>query len=253
MKEKFAVQLYTLRNELSVDLPNTLREVKKMGWNAVQIDGLFGHSAEEIADVLNETGLKTAGMHVGLDRINYDLENVIKEADLFGTKYFYCHFLEKDLQNVEGYKKVRHDILLANKKVNPNGYKVGYHHHAFEFDTIVEGKVALDYLFEDGGEDTLIVPEIDTYWVKKGGQDPLAYMSKFPNRIPILHLKDMTNDERQTFAEVGEGSIDFLPILKWGEQNKVEYYAVEQDHCDGKPMDSLSISLENLIKMSEQL
>lgn len=253
MKSKFAAQLYTLRNELEKDFPGTLRELKKMGWEAVQIDGLFGYDPEEIAEVLKETDLKTAGMHVSLDRINDDLDNVLKEADLFGTKYFYCHFLEDHLQNVEGYKKVKHDLLRASNHVKDRGYRVGYHHHAFEFETIVDNQVALDYLFNPISENEYIVPEIDTYWVKKAGVDPLAYIEKFPKKIPILHLKDMSDDEEETFKEVGEGSIDFLPILKWGERNEVEYYAVEQDYCPGSPLDSLYISLTNLIKMSKEV
>lgn len=69
--------------------------------------------------------------------------------------------------------------------------------------------------------------------------------------MPIIHLKDMTNDERQTFAEVGEGVIDFMPILEWGEKNGIEWYAVEQDRCDRPPLDCLQTSLTNLKKFAE--
>ena len=40
IRQKLAAQLYTLRNELKQDFPGVLRELKKMGWAAVQIDGL---------------------------------------------------------------------------------------------------------------------------------------------------------------------------------------------------------------------
>jgi len=66
-------------------------------------------------------------------------------------------------------------------------------------------------------------------------------------------LKDMTNDAAQTFAEIGTGSIDFEPILRWGEQNGIEWYAVEQDKCPGNPMDSLQISLDNLYKLADRI
>ena len=86
MKHKFAAQLFTLRNELEKDFPGVLRELKNMGWQAVQISGLRGHTAEEIAKALRETGLKTAGMHVSLEMINNDLPEVLRQAELFGTK-----------------------------------------------------------------------------------------------------------------------------------------------------------------------
>lgn len=65
---KFAAQLYTLRAELKKDFYETLRTLSKMGWKSVQIDGLHGYPAVEIAAVLKETGLSVAGMHVSLDR-----------------------------------------------------------------------------------------------------------------------------------------------------------------------------------------
>ena len=70
--------------------------------------------------------------------------------------------------------------------------------------------------------------------------------------MPIIHLKDMTADAEQTFAEVGTGLIDFPPILAWGERSGVEWYAVEQDRCKGNPLDSLRISLSNLLKMAAE-
>ncbi len=71
--------------------------------------------------------------------------------------------------------------------------------------------------------------------------------------MPIIHLKDMTDDEERTYAEIGTGAIDFLPILEWGEQNGVRWYAVEQDECKGSPLDSLQLSLNNLHRMADQL
>ncbi|MCM2675313.1 hypothetical protein [Alkalicoccobacillus plakortidis] len=56
----------------------------------------------------------------------------------------------------------------------------------------------------------------------------------------------MTKDSDETFAELGTGSINFAPILEWGERSGVEWYIVEQDVCKGDPMKSLEISLEHL-------
>lgn len=253
MKQKFAAQLYTLRNELQKDFPAVLKDLKKMGWAGVQIDGLQGYAAEEIGVALKETGLKAAGMHIGVDRMTDDLDAVLEEARLFGAKDFFCHYLEEDMQNVAGYRQVKKELLEVARKLTPFGYRIGYHNHDFEFKTMVDGKVALEYLLEPEGNQ-FIYPEIDTYWVKKAGYDPLAFIEKYANRIPILHLKDMTNDEKAYFAEIGTGSIEFEPILQWGENNGVEWYAVEQDYCpNDDPMASLEISLKNLTDMAKRI
>ncbi|RKL65010.1 xylose isomerase [Salipaludibacillus neizhouensis] len=252
MELNYAAQLYTLRNELKQDFPGVLRELKKMGWEAVQIDGLFGYSAEEIAEVLKETGLATAGMHIGLDRMNDDLDNVMKESLLFNSKDFFCHYMEEYMQNVEGYKKAKVDLLEVARKLSPLGFRIGYHNHDFEFKTTIEGKSALEFILEPKGNN-FIYPEIDTYWVKKAGVDPLAFIKKYTGRTPYLHFKDMTTDGLEFFAEVGTGSIDFSSILSWGKQHGVEWYVIEQDECKVSPFDSLALSLENLKKMEEKL
>ncbi|WP_372630834.1 sugar phosphate isomerase/epimerase family protein [Cohnella sp.] len=247
MREKLAAQLFTVRNELKRDFPGTLRELKEMGWAAVQIDGLHGNDPKDIAAVMRELGLKAAGMHVGLERMKNDLEAVLEEGRLFDTKDVICHSLPERLQNEAGYRSVRSDLLAVSAKVSPLGFRVGYHNHDFEFHTGIDGKYALDYVLEPDAERP-IYAEIDTYWVKKADLDPLEYISKYAGRMPILHLKDMTGDDRRYFAEIGSGVIDFAPIVRWGEANGVEWYAVEQDYCPGSPLDSLASSLEYLTK-----
>ncbi|WP_231637468.1 sugar phosphate isomerase/epimerase family protein [Paenibacillus sp. FJAT-27812] len=249
IKHQLAAQLYTLRNEVKQDFPAVLKQLSEMGWAAVQIDGLHGYEARDIAAVMKEAGLRTAGMHVGLERIKNDLDAVLEEARLFDTKDFICHSLPDGLQNPEGYASVKRDLLEVAAKVKGAGYRVGYHNHDFEFHTSIDGKFALEYLLEDPA----IYAEIDTYWVRKAGQDPLSFIRNYANRMPILHLKDMTADSRQTFAEIGSGVIDFAPILQWGLQSGVEWFTVEQDYCPGSPMDSLALSLDYLLNLEKTL
>ncbi|MFD0618089.1 sugar phosphate isomerase/epimerase family protein [Paenibacillus sp. GCM10027629] len=250
MRNKFAAQLYTLREACKEDFYGTLRTLRQMGWSAVQIDGLHGYPAEEIAAVLQETGLSVAGMHVSLARMNHELDAAIREAEWFGTPYIYCNSVPGALQDEEGYRQLKRELLNIAGKVRGKGLYIGHHNHDFEFHTVVDGKAALDYVLEPEETGTLI-PELDTYWIKKAGRDPLAYISTYAGRkLPILHFKDMTKDDRQYFAEIGAGCIDFEPILAWGEANGVEYYAIEQDYCPGNPFDSLAQSFEYLMQLT---
>jgi sugar phosphate isomerase/epimerase len=252
MKQKFAAQLYTLRDELEKDFPGVLRDLKRMGWPAVQISGLRGHTVEEIAATLKETGLKTAGMHISLAEINSDLAGVLEQAKAFNTKDLVVPFISEEYRNELGYRLIRSNLNDIARKINRFGYTLSYHNHAFEFGTEIDGKNAMEFMLDPGG-DNAVLAEIDVYWVKKGGLDPVSFIAPYANRMPIIHLKDMTNDEEQAFAEVGTGSIDFAPILTWGEQNGVEWYAVEQDVCRRPPMDCLQTSLDNLHKLAEQV
>ncbi|MFD0672680.1 sugar phosphate isomerase/epimerase family protein [Cohnella sp. GCM10027633] len=252
LKHKFAVQLYTLRKECEQDLPATLRRLGEMGWAGVETAGLHGHSAEEIAEVLKESGLKTAGMHVSVERLRSDAKGIMTEARLLGTNRLICPSVPHEWRDEQGYVRLREELNAAARELGAEGFTVGFHNHAFEFDTNVDGQDALSYLLEPV-PDNAVLAEIDVYWLTKAGYDPASFIAPYGGRMPTMHLKDMTDDDRRTYAEIGAGIIDFEPLLLWGEKNGVEWYVVEQDLCEGDALDSVRISLSNLHALADRL
>ncbi|TSB48081.1 sugar phosphate isomerase/epimerase family protein [Alkalicoccobacillus porphyridii] len=248
MIHKTAAQLFTLREEMKRGIKPVLAELKQMGWPGVQLSALpEGYDPQELAAWLQEYNLKAAGMHVSLQRLEKDLEGVIEEVNLYQTKDIVCPFLPESTRTKEGYTEIKHKLNKWAKQAS--SYRISYHNHDFEFDVVMdEGQSALEYLLEPT-PDNLIYAEIDVYWVKKAGLNPVSFIRPYAKRMPLLHLKDMTNDHRQTFAEIGQGQIDFLPIIEWGEQSGVEWYIVEQDQCERDPMRSLEMSLVYLNQM----
>ena len=89
--------------------------------------------------------------------------------------------------------------------------------------------------------------ECDVYWAQYAGVDPAAYIKGHSDRIALIHLKDMTGEgDERTFAEVGEGILDFEPIFAASEAAGAAWYIVEQDTCKGSTLASAQKSLENL-------
>ncbi|MCA9426024.1 MAG: sugar phosphate isomerase/epimerase, partial [Candidatus Omnitrophica bacterium] len=58
--------------------------------------------------------------------------------------------------------------------------------------------------------------------------------------------KDMGPGEDKPFAEVGSGILDWESIFEVAESGGVEWYLVEQDLCEGPPLESAKKSLEFL-------
>jgi sugar phosphate isomerase/epimerase len=244
MDNKLAVQLYTLREEVKQGIRPLFKTLKEMGWSGVQISALpKDYDKHEVALALKENNLHAAGMHISYARLTNDLTGVLTEAQLYGTKDIILPSVPQDMRSVEGIKEIKKGLNRIAKEA-PD-YRFSYHNHAFEFDINIEGQEGLRYLLDPSNENAILA-EIDVYWLKKAGIDPLEYITPYSNRMPIIHLKDMTHDQPQTFAEVGTGVIDFIPILQWGEANAIEWYAVEQDVCERPPLESLEISLQNL-------
>lgn len=252
MERKFAAQLSTVHKEMQEHGVRAIFEkIKEMGYAGVQLSVLpQGYDPHEVASALKDNELGAAGFHVLLEKLQADLPGILAEADLYGTKDIICPFIPGSKHNEAGIKQFKEDLIQIAR--DAPGYRISYHNHAFEFDIDVEGQEALAYILDPVIENPILA-EIDVYWVKKGGFDPLEYIRPYANRMPIIHLKDMTKDDRETFAEVGEGSIDFIPILEWGEANGVEWYAVEQDVCERPPLESLEISLRNLQAFAREI
>jgi sugar phosphate isomerase/epimerase len=252
VNEKLAVTVFTVREQLkTVGIGPVFKELAQMGYKGLQLSGLpAGYDQDEVAYHLKANNVVAAGMHVPFARLTNELDLVLKEAQKYGTNALFCPYLPEELRTEEGYRAVKEGLNKVAQQA-PD-FQIGFHNHAFEFETTIDGQDALSYLLEPA-QDNRILAEIDVYWVKKGGRDPYAFIQTYSGRMPMIHLKDMTKDEEETFAEVGEGSIPFLPILQWGEQNGVEWYVVEQDVCKRDPMDSLRISLANLQRLATQL
>ena len=81
----------------------------------------------------------------------------------------------------------------------------------------------------------------------QGWRRPGGMIREYAGRVPITHLKDMTGDARETFAEVGGGDAA-LAGHPGGPQTgaAVEWHCVEQDRCDRPPLESVRLSLEHL-------
>jgi hypothetical protein len=59
-----------------------------------------------------------------------------------------------------------------------------------EFATIAgTDQIYEDYLITNTDPDKVIF-QMDVFWVTQGGQDPVAYLKKYPNRFKLLHIKD---------------------------------------------------------------
>ncbi|MEE0729571.1 MAG: sugar phosphate isomerase/epimerase, partial [Oscillospiraceae bacterium] len=89
---------------------------------------------------------------------------------------------------------------------------------------------------------------LDTFWIQMGGADVCDWLEKLSDRIPCVHLKDMSvKGMDPIMAPVMEGNLNFPKILETLERlGKTKYLLVEQDVCQGSPFDCLKRSYDNL-------
>ena len=261
------LQLYTVRDAMGKDPLGTLAQVAQIGYNSVEnatytgSEKFYGMDAATYKKVLTNNGLKANSGHYRLGEeqekgadvngtILHDWQKAVDDASTVGLKYMVCAYLSNyERGDLDHYKKLADIFNKAAETCKKSGIQFCYHNHDFEFQA-QNGVFPYDILLEKTDKD-LVKMEVDLYWVKKAGQDPLALFQKHPGRFPLWHVKDMSKEADQSFAEVGSGVIDFKTIFQHKDQAGMKFFFVEQDKCPGSPFESISHSYkfikENLV------
>jgi sugar phosphate isomerase/epimerase len=263
------LQLYTVREAMGKDPAGTLARVAKIGYNSVEgatytgTQKFYGMSPKEFKNVLKQNGLIIPSSHymLGQQKFNGNMlkgtilnewDKAIQDAAEVGIKYMVCAFLtEGERGDLDQYKKVADQLNIAGEQCKKSGIQLCYHNHNFEFEKQGE-TFPYDVLLAT--DPHLVKMEMDIYWVKKAGQDPIALFKEHPGRFPLWHVKDMDNTPEHSFAEVGNGIIDFKEIFKYKNLAGLKYFFVEQDKTPGDPFVSIAQSYSyiknNLVNIS---
>lgn len=245
-----AAQLYTLRDFLKTpeDIGQTLKKVKAMGYNAVQVSGVGPVDPLVLKQLADEAGVKICATHISYDRLINDLDAVIREHKDWDCRYVGLGSMPEQFKGSrDGYIAFVKEYNEISKKIFDQGLKFIYHNHCFEFEKF-QGTTGMELLFSKADPETFGF-ELDTYWVQAGGANPVEWIKKLEGRMEVVHFKDMAvKGYSQLFAEIGEGNLNWPLIIDACRKTGVEWYAVEQDQCQRSPFESLQMSLNYLKK-----
>lgn len=240
-----AVQMYTLREESEKDFAGTLKKVAELGFDGVEFAGYGGLSAKEVKALLDDLGLRAAASHVPLEQLENNLPQVIEDIKILGSEYIVCPYLMPDRRSEQDYQALITLLNQAGETCQREGITLCYHNHDFELARLSDGRMALEAIFDDTNIDN-VKAEFDIYWLTKAGEKPIEWINRYKNRTPLIHLKDMTTDAEQFFAELGTGGVDLEAVLNMGEEAGVEWWVVEQDMSRRTPLESIEISINYL-------
>ncbi len=244
-KIPIALQMYTLRDDTGKDFAGTIRKVADIGYAAVELAGHGGLPIQQLASLLADNHLRVAGSHIGLDQLDADLSKVIEESLALGNRYVVVPYLPDDRRKTaDDYKKVAEDLNKYGQAIQAAGLTLCYHNHDFEFKPLDNGQMGEDILL-DNTDPMFVKAEVDTYWVLKAGQDPVAFIQKHAGRVPLLHIKDMDPADG-SFAPVGTGKLPLDALIAAAPGVGTEYLIVEQDVCKGPAIEAVTLSYNNL-------
>ena len=264
-----AVQVYSVRDVAEVDFKGTMQKIKDMGYDAVELAGLYDLSAKEVKAILDEVGILAISAHVPLQELMEDMKGSVADYLTIGVKYIAVPYLpEEQRPGTDKFEEVVQFVDTLGAYCMQQGIQLLYHNHDFEFVKMPDGRYALDYLYETIAPEHLMT-EIDTCWVKVAGEDPAKYVQKYTGRAPVVHLKDyylegqrpdrlyaligIDEDEQQeaqsTFElrPVGYGMQDMPTLLAACIKAGASYVVVEQDETIGRTsLEAIKLSRDYL-------
>jgi len=252
------VQLYTVADELRKDLEGTLHKLAEIGYRTVESATFSARvNGAQLRAALDKAGLSCQSMHSSLPQLQSSVQKVIEEAHTLGAKYVICPSpwvanpsrlaaAMKGASQAEGFARFLGGMTMddwrwnaeqlnkAGEAIKKAGLQLAYHNHSFEF-RIIDGKIIFDQLIAMTDPD-LVAIELDCGWVANAGYDPALYIQRFPNRIQLLHIKDIRR--RPANMSIGEmdgihtggGIVDWPTVFSAAKRAGVQGYFVEQEH-----------------------
>jgi sugar phosphate isomerase/epimerase len=240
-----ALQLFSLREESQKDFIGTLKKVSEMGYDGVEFANYGGLGAIDLKKTLDDYDLKAASSHVALTTLETDLEEVIGYQQEIGSKHIVCPYLPPERRSKEDYYALIPILNKIGEQCFNAGITFSYHNHDFELFKLEDGETPLELLLTETNP-KWVQTELDIYWITKAGHNPVEWIKQYENRTPLIHLKDMTTDGEQFFAELGTGGVNLDGVLKQGSLSNVEWWVIEQDQSRRTPLESVKLSIDYL-------
>ncbi|NLC33546.1 MAG: sugar phosphate isomerase/epimerase, partial [Clostridiales bacterium] len=238
------------------------------GYEGVEFAGFFGHSAQDVKEMLELHHLTAVSSHVSIESLRDDPFGVISYHQKLGCKFIAIPYLnQEERPGTQGFAELIASIYFIGNLCKKAGIQLLYHNHDFEFEPF-SGGYGLDFLYSAVPAD-ILQTEIDTCWVKYAGLDPAEYLLKYMDRATLVHIKDFVGykgekppthlikqqkDPEADIAEfsyrpLGYGIQDLPSIIHSAIQVGAIWLIIEQDDSpDRPPLEASAISIKTLKK-----
>ena len=257
---KIGLQVWTVRNQMAQSIPNTVKAIADAGYYQAELGSVL--DADPIIAACKDNGLAVTSSFINWEAIANptrrgvpSIDSIIEKAADLNLKHLVFGYIGKgQRETADHYKRHADNANAAAAKAKEAGIKMCYHNHSFEFAQLPTGEYGWD-IFVDRFDNELMPFEVDVFWVKIGGRDPIDAINKLKGRITQIHLKDLkagtateTDEGRvanDAFQELGNGNIDMLTVMSAASAAGAEQCHVEQDQSPD-PIASINTSINYL-------
>lgn len=245
------IELYSVREEMSKDIPGSVKAVAKMGYEGVEFYGPYIQwttaQAKDLRKLLDDLNIKCFSTHNGADSFADKMDKAIELNQILGSKFIVMASAGR-VQGLDGWKAVADKLNAGAEKFKASGIRAGYHNHQTEFREL-EGKRPIEIIAANTSKNVMLQFDVGT--CVEVGYNPVEWIQKNPGRINSLHCKDWSSDPAVGYkALFGEGKAPWKEIFQAAEKvGGVEYYLIEQEGSRFTPFETAQKCLENYKKL----
>lgn len=257
------LQLWTVRNQMQEDEKATLKAVADAGYKQVELMNTL--KSDSIVKTAKDLGMNVTSAFIDWQSLGKPgaknapgFDKILDKAKAMKLKHLVFGYIGKgERETVDHFKRHAEAANKAGEKCRKAGIQLGYHNHSFEFAKLDGGKTGFE-VFVKEFDPKLVKFELDVFWVKIGGLDPIKTLEKLKGRVSQVHLKDLqkgTKTQRdegkvphEAFKELGNGTIDMAKVMKVSAAIGVQQCHVEQDQSKA-PLKSIATSMEHLRRL----
>ncbi|KAA9130503.1 sugar phosphate isomerase/epimerase [Marinihelvus fidelis] len=235
---ELGLQLYSLRTQMAEDLPAAFALMEKWGLEYAEGGGtLYDHPLDDYKAALDAHGIQVVSVDTSLDELRDNPMAAVFKARYFGAEYATFYWIPHDGAKGFGFDDADNAVKIMNeagKLLKANGITLQYHPHGYEF-TPHEDSTLLDYMLQNVTEAEF---QMDVFWIKQGGADPVEYLQRYPGRFKSLHLKDRlpgTPDSTNGHADVetnvvlGQGDVGIAAVVAEAKRQGIEWFFIEDE------------------------
>ena len=229
----------------------TRREVRsaffklhQAGYRAVQLQWLSpALSPAFIAGALQEAGLKSVSTQDYFEQVEQDWEATLQLHRLCGSRDVCVSGIpgeDLDLSACANFTVKANEMV---SRLNLLGMTLSFHPRAREFARI-KGQTAVERVLEQTPGMRL---GLDCYHAVKAGEDPAGWIRRYKERVSFVHFKDyLLKDGAQRLVPIGQGCIDWVPIIKACKEAGIPWVFAEQESWEKDPFACMEESLSYL-------
>jgi sugar phosphate isomerase/epimerase len=239
-KGPVGLQLYSLRGQFTQNVPAAIQTTKGFGIHEVELAGLYNLKPVVLREMLTGAGLRPISGHFPYSRFKNDPESIALEAKALGLKYAGCAWIDHAGPSItpDEARAAAEVFNQAGAAFAKHGIKCFYHCHGFEFVPDASGTTPMDILMRQTHPGQVCF-EMDVVWVIYPGQDPAAWLKKYPGRWELMHLKDlrkgvMTGNQTgkgdpNDDVVLGTGQVNWPSVLAAAQRYGVKHYFIEDE------------------------